>query len=271
MNGRLKGRVDDLVYYESKVGGHLVRVQNAAMSQRVKDDPAFANTRRNAREFGAAGALAGAIVRPVSLRWRYILDSITTGKLAKAIYDGMKRDTQNPWGQRNLPLAEMAGIQDLYNGFSKNEMIDEIVQGLAGATYSDGDHMVYMPDESSIQMTAETAQKFIDAGAEGFTCRVSLLRITKPMFDETTGTYSKPYCIDIVRSLADNDFGEGNDIINGSLDMPQVGGNYLVPQNSANVIGGLLVVFMPYKVVNNEKYILQEMCSAYWTAIPDEE
>lgn len=269
---RIKGKVGDYVYYSSKVGGALMREQNAGMSERVKTDPAYQNTRLNASEFGGAGKLAGAIVSPISQRWRYILNPTATGQLAKVIKEAMMADTSNPWGEREVPVALMPTIQAKYNELSKNQMPNIIVQGIANSsvgTSETGTTTVSVNNDSDVDMDADFVNTMLAKGAEGVIVQLYSWQVGAPIFDPASGKYTIRHEARGFYLLNEQDspIAELNPLING--DVYNVGGRGQgpIPQNNASVLAGLCVIMLPYRVVNSVKYILQEHCAAYWQNI----
>lgn len=267
---RIRGKVGDHVYYTSKVGGALMREQNAGMSERVKTDPAYANTRLNASEFGGAGKLAGAIISPVSQRWRYILDSTATGVLAKVIKEGMALDTANPWGQRQLPLTFMPNVQAKYNELSKNEMPNAIVQGIQNSALIIGSQqLLRINGGDNVEMDTDMASSLSAKGADGVIVQVYSWQVGNAVFNPASGKYevnaaSRRFSF---LSEVDSDIVQGDEIISGTDYLVGGRGQAPVPQNAANHLGGVCVIMLPYKVVSGEKYILQEHCAAYWQSI----
>lgn len=263
---RIKGKVGDYVYYSSKVGGALMREQNAGMSERVKTDPAYQNTRLNASEFGGAGKLAGAIISPISSRWRYILDATATGQLAKVIKEGMATDTTNPWGQRTLPVTFMPVVQEKYNELSKNDMPTIIVNGINDATLSASGTEVNSRD---VVMDADFVNTMLAKGAEGVIVQLYSWQVGAPIFNPASGKYE-------VRSsdrafflldMNDSEIEDAGTLISDGQYTVGTRGHGPAPENSAAYLGGLCVIMLPYKVVSNQKYILQEHCAAYWHAL----
>lgn len=258
----IRGKINGVSYYSSKNGGQLIRKINEGMSSRVKTAKEYANTRLNNAEFGAAGSLAGAIVRPISQRWRFILDSIATGKLVKAIKAAMMQDTASPWGERVVPLTEMAHLQDVFNGFSKNEMPQEIVNVLQNSmTYAAATKTLSVTDAGT--MSSDTAQLLLDKGATHITTKVFAFNVRKPYIGADGKTYvpAESLFVDIT-----SDFGNAHLVVSA-------GTNLLIDsdiENSPAVLneeahlGGVLVVFLPERKVGNEYFTLQELCSAYW-------
>lgn len=264
--GRLIGKADGRSFYYSQVGGFVSRTINPAMSNRVKTDEAYANTRLNAAEFGGAGILAGSIISPVSQRWRYILNPTATGQLAKTIIEGMRTDTTNPWGQRVLPQDFMENVIAKYNSLSKNQMPDEIVQGLQTGNIAANGVEIFITNEN-VEVSANLAQQLKAFGAEGAICSVYLFRPGVSKFSESAGKYVKQDGRFTFVKLHESDFelAEGEIILESpSVPTPHIRTQYYTPELSADYMGGLLVVFTPYKVVSNEKHILQNLCSAYW-------
>ena len=258
----IRGKINGVSYYSSKNGGQLIRKINEGMSSRVKTAKEYANTRLNNAEFGAAGSLAGAIVRPISQRWRFILDSIATGKLVKAIKAAMMQDTASPWGERVVPLTEMAHLQDVFNGFSKNEMPQEVVNVLQNSvTFNTNTKALNFGDPGT--MSTDLVLQLKDKGADYFTTKVFAFNVRKPYIGADGKTYvpGESLLVDV-----SDEFGILNQLIED--DTPIFNDSSL--QNSIAVLneeahlGGVLVVFLPERKVGNEFYTLQELCSAYW-------
>lgn len=262
------GKIEGRSYYYSQTGGYLSRNINPGMSDRVKTDAAFANTRRNANEFGGAGKLAGAIIRPVSQRWRYILNPTATGDLAKVIAEGMRLDTLNVWGHRELQLIAMAGVQDVYNQQSKNEMPSIIVQGLAsGNIYSD--RSKFLVSANDVEMDGDFVNTMLAKGAEGVIVNVYSFSASVPKVNPASGKYFATTSRLLLLDSIDEEIALGNRLVesaefNCSLTDKT---KPFPPENTADHLSGLLVIMLPYKVVSNEKYILQEHCAAYWSAL----
>lgn len=259
---KLHGKVDEQSYYYSKNGGYVTRKINPGMSQKVKTDAAYANTRLNNAEFGACGAYAGAMLRPVTQRWRFILDSIATGMLVKAMKAAMQEDTTSAWGKRLIPQAQMAGIQDVFNSFSKNEFPSEVKSGLSSnLIYDSSVNKSSLGD--AVSFSNDTIEQYKAKGADGVKSRVFAYTVTAPTISADGKSYARPLSLfaEAVGLSNDCDFTISPDtpilvdeIIN---DSPAI-------LNETSHFGGLLVILMPYKKVGTAKYTLQELCSAVW-------
>lgn len=258
----IRGKINGVSYYSSKNGGQLIRKINEGMSSRVKTAKEYANTRLNNAEFGAAGSLAGAIVRPISQRWRFILDSIATGKLVKAIKAAMMQDTASPWGERVVPLTEMAHLQDVFNGFSKNEMPQEVVTVLQDSmTFAAANNTLEITEPATL--TADMVQQLIDKGATHITTKVFAFNVRKPYIGADGKTYvpAESLFVDMSNTFALENvaIAAGSQIISDSSAQ-----NAPAVLNEEAHLGGVLVVVLPERKVGNEYFTLQELCSAYW-------
>lgn len=258
----IRGKINGVSYYSSKNGGQLIRKINEGMSSRVKTAKEYANTRLNNAEFGAAGSLAGAIVRPISQRWRFILDSIATGKLVKAIKASMMQDIASPWGERVVPLTEMAHLQDVFNGFSKNEMPQEVVNALQNGFTFDATTKV-LKNPGLAEMSIDTAQQLTDKGATHFTTKVFAFNVRKPYIGADGKTYvpAESLFVDISDLFGVNKAAVGAD---NTMLMDEQSQNSPAVLNEEAHLGGVLVVFLPERKVGNEYFTLQELCAAYW-------
>ena len=258
----IRGKINGVSYYSSKNGGQLIRKINEGMSSRVKTAKEYANTRLNNAEFGAAGSLAGAIVRPISQRWRFILDSIATGKLVKAIKAAMMQDAHSPWGERVVPLTEMAHLQDVFNGFSKNEMPQEVVNVMQNAmTYTASTTTLSISEAAAV--SSDTLQQLTDKGATNFTTKVFAFNVRKPYIGADGKTYvpADSLLVDISSNL-----GAVHEVLSTSSSIITQDSDDECPAvlNEEAHLGGVLVVFLPERKVGDEYYVLQELCSAYW-------
>lgn len=258
----IRGKINGVSYYSSKNGGQLIRKINEGMSSRVKTAKEYANTRLNNAEFGAAGSLAGAIVRPISQRWRFILDSIATGKLVKAIKAAMMQDTASPWGERVVPLTEMAHLQDVFNGFSKNEMPQAVVTCMQNEmsfnattntlTFSDGAYV-----------SSDVFQQLTDKGATHYSTKVFAFNVRKPYIGADGKTYVPADSIFVDMSET---FGKDHSTLAVESTILSDDSAVGVPAvlNEESHLGGVLIVFLPEREVGGQYYTLQELCSAYW-------
>lgn len=258
---KLRGKADGQSFYYSKNGEYLTRKINPGMSSRVKTAEEYANTRLNNAEFGGAGNLAGAMIRTVSKRWRYILDSIATGMLVKGIKEAMLNDNTHDWGQRSVLLADMPAIQDLYNRFSKNEMPQEIVDFVKTQITSAGNGGILTIDDD-LTLSGDLAAHYAALGADKVKCTLYYFGVSAPAVAAGSTKYSPalPVLGEIATLTA---------VINGSSSIIDAASIPAVPavQNVAAAFGGVLVIIEPMKSINSKDYVLQQHCSAYWHSV----
>lgn len=163
----VKGKLNGTSFYQSKNGGNLIKSLPINFGERVKTEPAFENTRKNASEFGVAAAFAGDLVKVVAQRWRYILKSSIVGDMSKTCLALLKKDTVHPWGQRVIRREYIHDVISKYNTYSKNPMPNDwrifmdnmitIAQGLP-------EYMVVTLD-NPLQTTARMEQEWMLKGA----------------------------------------------------------------------------------------------------------
>lgn len=257
---KINGKADGQSFYTSKNGGALMRSINKGMSARVKDGKEYINTRKNNAEFGMCGDFAGAIIKPISLRWRFILDSIATGKLVKTMKELVILDAVNAWGQRVISNANFDTIREALNSFSKNEMIQRIVTALqSGVVYNPVGNIVNIG--AMPQLTVADQQELLAEGVNYFITKVYGLSTTVPAYDANAMAYTKAETHLFETNLETSGEIDGSAALDLLADTE--GDCSLSIVDSATNFGGLLVVFMPARKVGSSISVLQEKCSAY--------
>lgn len=258
---KLRGKADGQSFYYSKNGEYLTRKINPGMSSRVKTAEEYANTRLNNAEFGGAGNLAGTMIRTVSKRWRYILDSIATGMLVKGIKEAMMNDNTHDWGKRSVLLADMPAIQELYNRFSKNEMPQEIVDFVKTNITSAGNGGV-LTIAADLDMSADLANQLKALGATDLRITLYCFGVSAP----TVGADGKKYApaLPVFSQIFSRTIEALQDeVVIANNTYP----NVPAVQNAAAAFGGVLVILEPIKIINTKEYVLQQHCSAYWHSV----
>lgn len=250
----LRGKIAGKSFYAMKgVEGTLVRSINEGLSNRVKNDAAFANTRLNAAEFGSAGNFAGALVRTVSRRWRYILKAFTTAAMTKALREMIQLDATSNWGQRTVMIT---GWKDLVRQALQMMVKNSYDESFATDIEATNDHGTLTVD---IQVDPTTSADLASKGVDGVRYEGYLQSVTAPVFDSASGKYDK--------SIAD-------DLYMGSFDASlgvDTGGTFSKSSYTPSAAGefeSVLIVALPYRTINGEKHILQELCSCKWVATP---
>ena len=256
----LRGKIKGQSYYGSKVGGDLVRTINEGMSARVKTGKEYANTRKNNSEFGMCGDFAGAIIKPITLRWRFILDSIATGKMVKKMKELTIFDSTHPWGQRTIDSSLNSLLREAFNSFSKNEMIDEIAATLAaGVSYDESETQITLANAAVLSTSRQ--QELIEMGINHIDVKVFALHCAAPSFNSATQQYVKANATFVEIP----DLGSSQDIT-GAAQVSLFGQENAVFDVSSvavdNEFGGFMVVYLPGRKIGSVVSTLQEHCAA---------
>ena len=247
----LRGKVAGKSFYAMKgVEGTLVRSINEGMSNRVKNDAAYANTRLNASEFGSAGSMAGAVIRTVSKRWRTILQAFATAMLTKAVRNLIIQDTVNAWGQRLLSVEDwQSSVREAVSRLVKNSYSENFANAITAGASSVGQTITVKVD-----VTAHDSEALVSLGADGVRYELYRQRIAAPAF--VNGKYTAPVAsVDLIGAV---------DTTIGTAVSQQVTGTPVADGEDNNTMESVIVVALPTRTVNGETYVLQELCSCEW-------
>lgn len=255
LNGKLRG----VSYYRQKyVKDGLARTINEGMSDRVKNAPEYANTRKNASEFGASGSTVGAGIRVLSKKWRYILNPFATGMAQKDMLRILKQDTTGDWGERGFEGAAWKdALCAAITAQSKNSFVQDVkpIPVSVSAASTAGQVSVSFV----INYTQGDFQNLAARGAEGIIIELYRVKITPATFIDPEVGYSK--------ATSDFIFVDGSDMIEigstGSMDLSNsIPGSLTDFADDAPSMFAMLMVCLPYKMINNTPHTLQELCSA---------
>ena len=250
---QLNGKVRGMSYYRQKgVEAGLARSINQGLSKRVKEDPAYENTRLNSREFGAAGSFAGACIRSISERQRTMLKDFATGMLAKSVRDIIIGDTTNRWGDRQLVGTEWQEyLLQVINTFAKVDFASH-VGGVWDVEVTDGSDgsKVWTPNA---ELPAEWGQMLLTQGASG--AIVEMHAYSVKLLD-LGGKSLKAVSSTALIGKEDVTIGDSTTITDAATIAAEFSG-----EQAANQLSGVLVVVKPYQTVGSEKYIRQELCT----------
>lgn len=98
---KVEGTLDGLTFYKT-ADGHLVRTSGGVSKSRIENDPAFARTRENGREFGhiaQSGKVLRNAIRPMLIQ---VKDKKVTSRLVKVMAEVKNLDSINPRGDRSV-------------------------------------------------------------------------------------------------------------------------------------------------------------------------
>lgn len=252
---QLRGKVGNMKYYRMKgVQDGLVQSINEGMSNRVKNGAEYANTRRNNSEFGMAASTAGACIKSLSLRWRYLLVPFATSMLAKTFYTRSRSFSSGNWGTRGIDP------KDLENGYAvtaaqyvKNDVSD-FGNLLCSITTTEGGATLNL---NAMHLHNEKAEA---AGCAGVRC-VFVGGYVIPSAGGSATEKASP-AIQQTEVLAEIDVPFGNDV-----EQSQSAPIIATALESENMAGIGYVVLLPYREVGNEKIVMQEFASAIFATI----
>lgn len=248
---RQLGKIDGRKYYQVKgVDGIVSQSINQGMSNRVKNDAAYANTRLNNAEFGGAGSTAGAITRALSQKWRYLLVPFATGKIAKDVRAIMMQDATGKWGQRGLTGTTWQSLlAEKISAYSKNSVADYNLNALTTAFNSSAGLQIDVDYDNGLHN-----EKLELLGCTGVRIIPCVGVLNAASYDANTGKYVAGSVSLHMGDAVDADF--GTESVTGVSD-PTI----KVTAQASNTLYFGVAIFLPYKTVNGEDYIMQEHCS----------
>ena len=227
---KFEGTMDDMTFYKG-TDGYLVRTKGGVSKNRIMNDPAFARTRENGREFGSiagSGKLLRTALGPMVFKAK---DSKLTSRLVAVMGQLKNMDTVSARGARNV--AE---------GFN-NALAFPFIEGFdfnARAPYSTILNTSATVDVASGKVNFAsfnpTEQLRCPEGATHFSLQVGFLRI-----DFATGGYELTQSLEDVYPLT-------NVIITPSL-TPEA-----VPSLAG--IGMHLILIEFFQEINGVQYML---------------
>lgn len=256
---QIKGKVGEYSYYkQTGVSGGLIRSINQGLSARVKNDEAFANTRLNNQEFGAAANVASLLGQCVTPKFRPMILPFSQSKMAKEILIVAREHTQN-WGQRVVTSEDTARLCEILSAMSKrnaNEFLSIYITRSSAPT-----------GEVHVNWSADQATLMSSLGITGITVRSAIYNLATGQWVPLAGLMTTGYVVDgdvVYPANAEPvDSGEATELsesisIDTFVPAPNHSGHRLV-----------VSVVMPIRTINNESHILQEYCSFVAKPLPE--
>lgn len=249
---QLRGKVGEHSYYkQTGVASGLVRSINQGMSARVKTSEEYANVRLNNAEFGQAGRIAKVLGQMISPKYRPMLLPFSQSKMCKIILEAIKNDKTAPWGQRNLSSTGV-GINVAINALNSVRKNDPESFGITLGT--SGDNLTVTSNETV------TAAKLSAIGADGMDIRIIAAApwIGTYLAGEYGDSYARGNIYDEENVLP------GGDFTVGYIFRP------VPPKDwpAFRLTFGILII-LPYRTINGNKYTLQEHCTYLAFDTPD--
>ncbi len=117
---KIKGTLDNVTFYKSK-DGHIAKMKTSVDAARIANDPAFARTRENGKEFGNS-ASAGKLLRDSLRTITTNIGSTNNVSRITKLMSGIKNlDTTSVRGQRSVGVGiGNASAKLLLKGFDFN-------------------------------------------------------------------------------------------------------------------------------------------------------
>lgn len=256
---QIKGKVGEHSYYrQTGVSGGLIRSINQGLSARVKTDEAYANTRLNNQEFGAACNVAALLGQTVTPKFRPMILPFSQSKMSKEILKVARQHTAN-WGQRVVTSDDTAKLCDILTSMSKrnaNELIyveldrEDATSVVVAAGWS-AEQATLMNSLGITNMTISAIQFDLATG--------QWVPLAQEMSTGYVYTKSSVYPADNTAVVAGQAGGSSEDLTVAEF----------IPE--ANHSGHQIVVFvvMPIRTINNTPHILQEYCSFIALPLPE--
>lgn len=251
---QIKGKIGEFSYYrQSGVNAGLIRGINPAMSNRVKTDEAYANTRLNNREFGQACEIAGALGKIVTPKFRSMILPFSQSKMAKQLLQQIKLDptADIPWGFRGLPVEPFVAPVDVLNALSKKSFDDYLSyvniagEGLAQDGSFELVAQIHMQDGFNDQMRS------IGASGAFFKVLAAELIYRRPDAE----SLENAICWSVIRSQNTEEWRVDDSNPTVTVNVPAQ-----IPVSGYEMSQIAVVMVMPYRLVGESSNILQEHC-----------
>ena len=256
---QIKGKVGEYSYYsQTGVSGGLIRKINEGLSSRVKTDAAYANTRLNNQEFGAAANVAALLGQTVTPKFRPMILPFSQSKMAKEILKVAREHTEN-WGQRVVTSEDTERLCEILSAMSKRDFSEFVSVEIARPSASEA--------ELNGGFSASQATLMSSLGITNIT-------LTAVQFDIATGQW-----VPLAQQMSTGYLNrrQGADVLNDTVvvagteveESESLDIETFVPES--NHSGHQIVVFvaMPIRTINNVPHILQEYCSFIALPLPE--
>lgn len=255
---QIKGKVGEFSYYsQTGVSGGLIRKINEGLSARVKSDAAYANTRLNNQEFGAAANVAALLGKAVTPKFRPMILPFSQSKMAKEILKVAREHTAS-WGQRVVTSADTERLCAVLSAMSKRDFSEFISVSIERTSATQA--------ELSGEYSSEQATLMVSLGITNLTLVATQYDIATgqwvPLAQEMSTGYLTRKDTAIVfngESIEDGTSVQNTEDIDVAAFVPE-----------ANHAGHQIVVFvvMPSREINGVTHILQEYCSFVAMPLP---
>lgn len=247
---QLRGKIGEHSYYkQSGVSSGLVRGINPGMSSRVKTSPEFENTRRNNAEFKLATKAGADLLNAVMPKFRPMFNLFRNARTSAALLE-LAKQTAAPWGERHLVTAQRPQVASIMTAASKSNLTE-----LMDVSFSTNEGVV---SNINILTSSQLRDVLASYGADGVTVKAYGVRayLTNPQDPLASGELADDVIV----------IGESVEVNIAATDTGETSEDITVPARDLNLLTGrvelpfIYVIAMPYRIINNTNYILQEAC-----------
>lgn len=253
---QIKGKIGEHSYYrQTGVSGGLIRSINQGLSERVKKDAAYANTRLNNQEFGAAANVAALLGQMVTPKFRPMILPFSQSRMAKEVLR-LARENADLWGQRTVSSSQTAKLAATLAAQSKRNAAEFATLFV---DYASGNDF-----EANINYSSAQAALMASLGITGLSVSVISYNLAtgnwNPLAQQMmTGYLEKVDSSDVDIPTIDPTGEDNTETVTVPSFTPASGHT-----------GHQIVVFvvLPYRAINNVNHILQEYCSFTAVELP---
>lgn len=257
---QIRGKVGEHSYYkQTGVSAGLIRSINQGLSARVKTDEAFANTRLNNEEFGAACNVAGSLGKMVTPKFRPMILPFSQSKMARKVLE-LARLSAAAWGQRTVMANASADLAAILSEQSKRDAEEFVTLEVTRAA---ADSVTF-----KVSYTGEQATLMASLG-------ITNLTVLAATFDLATGKYGLTTHTIAPCQLTKTYGGiilDSSDVAPGTSDQASedldVTASFNPPTALYNGQQLVVGVILPIRSIAGVDHILQEYCSFKAFATP---
>lgn len=247
---QIKGRVGQMSYYrQSGVRDGLMRSINQGMSSRVKNNAEYANTRLNNSEFRNAAQMAQSAGQAIVPKYRPMFLTFSQARLTKSVLE-LIRQNSGDWGTRNLLTAQTEEFCDAITQLSKRRFLDWFGNVATNVGSSANTTTI------SVDYTPGQAATLISAGVDGIDFKATGVTFLAGTFNSTLGRNWASLGLSGGAEEDDETLDPNGDLVTLS--------DLVVPVFSSpnyNALKAIVLIAMPYRMVNGKKHTLQEYCA----------
>ena len=247
---QIKGRVGQISYYrQSGVRDGLMRSINQGMSSRVKNNAEYANTRLNNSEFRNAAQVSQAAGQSIVPKYRPMFLTFSQARLTKSVLE-LIRQNSGDWGTRNLLTAQTEEFCAAISELAKRRFTDWIGDVVVSAGMSANTTKV------AISISAGQSITLASLGIDGIDFKATGITFLAGTFNASLGRNWASTFLSGSPVTEDQELtGEENYFELDGIGLP------VFTSPNYNALKAVVLIAMPYRMVNGKKYTLQEYCT----------